>query len=54
MLESQVALCIESYSHTPVPVIRNAVDLRHRQMGATSGSRSTATGRQFEAELRQG
>jgi hypothetical protein len=54
MLQSQVALCIESYSHTPVSTIRDAVGLRQRQTGATSNSRTTATKRQFGVELHRG
>jgi hypothetical protein len=54
MLQSQVALCIESYSHTPVSTIRDAVGLRQRQIEAASSFRTTATEQQFEVEFHQG
>jgi len=38
MTESQVALCIESFSHTPVSVIRDAVGLRGNPRAPGSGS----------------
>jgi hypothetical protein len=50
--ESKVALCIESYSRTPVSIIRNAVGLQQPHAGQTANLRSTATsGRQLDVQL---
>ncbi len=51
--EPQVALCISSYSHTPVSIIREAVGLQQRRAGAAADSRSTATERHFDVQPHQ-
>ncbi len=52
---SKVALCIESFSRTPVSIIRDAVGLRQHQIGPTASPRSTAaSGRQRDMQLHRG
>jgi hypothetical protein len=50
--ESKVALCIESFSRTPVSIIRDAVGLQRPHGGQTANPRSTAaSGRQLDVQL---
>ena len=50
--DSKVALCIESFSLTPVSIIRDAVGLRRRP--AESGTESDRSrGRQLDSQLHE-
>lgn len=52
---TKVALCIESFSRTPVSIIRNAVGLQQHHVKPTAGLWSAAfAGRHFDAQLHQG
>jgi len=52
MRETQVALCIESFSRTPVSVIREAVGLQQHPLGAAPSVRPAE--RQLDAQLHHG
>jgi hypothetical protein len=43
MTESQVALCIESFSHTPVSIIRDVVGLQESFAGRSDSPKPTAS-----------
>jgi hypothetical protein len=52
MTESQVALCIESFSHTPVSIIRDVVALPEGLVGRSDSPKPTASrARQLDAQL---
>jgi len=52
--ESKVALCIESFSHTPVSIIRDAVGLQQCHIEpAVSGRSRAASGRHLDAQLHE-
>jgi hypothetical protein len=49
---SKVALCIESFSRTPVSIIRDAVGLQLRQVEPAASPQSTGTSeRQLDVQL---
>ncbi|MGO9330951.1 MAG: DUF6492 family protein [Steroidobacteraceae bacterium] len=55
MPESKVALCIESFSRTPVSIIRDAVGLRRRPVEAAQSSYSlSGSARQLGSRLHEG
>lgn len=52
---AQVALCVQSYSHTPIAVIRDVLGLQKRDLSAAGREVSAAvSARKLDAQLRHG